>query len=112
MAARPSPMCAIRSKGQDRIAARTHMLEQAAGLGSGSVSWKDHIGEGRAAIVADVNLCAEAGTVVVGGGHDVLAVGWVDDNVLLVLRLVALGAVNQREQFVVHDGIGIGGCEC
>jgi hypothetical protein len=37
------------------------MHEQAAGFGGRSISRKDNIGERRATIVADVNLCAEAG---------------------------------------------------
>ena len=97
----------VRRKRQHGIAPRLHMFEQT-GTARGRVpTRKEDVRERVAAIGAEVDQRAEAVAIVIRRRHDVRFVGRVDNDVLLVLGVVALGAVDQRERGVVHDRVGV-----
>ena len=99
---------AVRGEGQDRIAASLNVLEQTLPVGRRIPAGEEHVRERFAAIGAGVDERPEAIAIVIRRRHDVRRIGRVDDDVLLVLRLVALCSISKREGRVPHDRVGIG----
>src|SRR6266446_3534750 len=85
---------AVRSKCQDRITAGLHVFEQTGTSRGWIPTRQDDIRERVAAISAEVDVSAESKAIVVCRRNNVLAVGRVDDYVLLVLRVIALCSVH------------------
>ena len=83
------------------------MLEESSCTAESVPTRQQHVGEGVAAVDAPIDERLEAKAIVIGARHDIQLVYRVDDDVLLVLRLVALRAVDEREQSVVDDRVGV-----
>src|SRR2546427_283018 len=95
----------VRRKRQHWVTARPEACEDAlAARRSGSARQHD-ISEGLSSIRADVDLIA-VDAVLVGRCHHIIGIGGIDDDVGLILWVIAGGAVGKGEGCVADDCIG------